>query len=70
MPEKCHQKSKVVELGGGFKYLFVFNPGGFMIQFDLRIFFKWVVKKHQLVRCVFLVLRGSSQVGYVVSKPW
>ena len=31
-------------LGGGFKYVFIFTPipGKKMIQFDLRIFFKWV----------------------------
>ena len=36
-------------LGGGFKYFFMFIPiWGFMIQFDLRIFFRWVGKNHQL----------------------
>ena len=50
-------------LGGGFKYSWNFHPDpwGFMIQFDLRIFFKWVGgKNHQLVTlsklCVFFVL--------------
>ena len=31
-------------LGGGFIHMFYFHPDpwGFMIQFDLRIFFNWV----------------------------
>ena len=36
-------------LGGGFKHV-LFSPlFGEMIQFDLRIFFRWVGKNHQLV---------------------
>ena len=35
-------------LGGGNSNIFYFHPWGFMIQFDLRIFFKWVGKNHQL----------------------
>ena len=35
-----------IDLGVGFKYFFVFTPiWGFMIQFDLRIFIKWVGEK-------------------------
>jgi len=33
-------------LGGGLKHLFMFTPiPGEMIQFDLRIFFRWVGEK-------------------------
>ena len=33
-------------LGGGFKYVFMFTPKiGEIIQFDLRIFLKWVGEK-------------------------
>ena len=44
-------------LGGGFKYVFMFTPiWGFMIQFDFRIFFRWVETSNELLFMYHLVV--------------
>ncbi len=44
----------MIFIGGGF-----WGKSGEMIQFDLRIFFKWVGKNHQLVFLCFVCERGT-----------
>ena len=66
-------------MGGGFKYFWNCHPDpwGFMIQFDLRIFFKWVVKNHQLEMgevhansCFFCQMIGRGPLSKKSVHTW
>ena len=57
-------------LGGGFKHFLNFHPDpwGFMIQFDLRIFFRWVGSTtNQMIDSVFPRI-GVPQNGWFIME--
>ena len=58
-------------LDGGFKYFLFLQLPGEMIQFDGRIFFKWVEWNHQLVVSWFLLPSlNHSRIHQQIFSTW
>ena len=55
----------ILNLGGGFQHVLFLPLPDKMIQFDLRIFFKWVGKNHQLEIHGSYRFRKATSVGEV-----